>query len=333
MRQVAANSSLYTQLEGSGLILFSSGTSGEPKGMLHNFDTLIERYQNLRPRQDRCLQLLQLDHIGGLDTAFRCLFAGSTLVVPEARTPEAAAKAIALHRVNILPASPTFINLLLLSGAHKTRDLTSIEIIAYGAEVMPASLLQRTAEAFPKAQLQQKFGTSETGAIRIRSDGDNSLFFRITDTDTEWKIIDDELWLKIPSRIVGYLNAASASLEASGWYATGDLVESDSKGNLRIVGRKNTVINIGGQKVLPGEIEAALNELDGIEATRVFSKPDPITGASAACEIIVRAENAQDDWKRRIRRHCRGKLASWKIPTDVKVVDTIKPNRRMKQSS
>ncbi len=331
MRQVAASSPLYDQLESSGLVLFSSGTSGEPKGMLHNFDALLDRYQNLRPRHDRCLLLLLIDHIGGLDSAFRCLFAGGTLVVPEARTPEAAGAAIAAHQVNVLPASPTFLNLMLLNGVAAAHDLSSVEIIAYGAEAMPQSVLHRLAATFPKAQLQQKFGTSETGAVRIQSADNKSLFFRIEDSDTQWKIVDDILWLKTPSRILGYLNASDDNLEADGWYATGDLIESDDHDNLRIIGRASALINVGGQKVHPSEIEAVLNTVPGIAASKVFGKPDPITGHSVACEIVVSDEKELRAWKRTIRNHCRGKLAPWKIPSNVAVVESFCVNRRLKQ--
>jgi len=86
-RLVAKSSQLYNQLEGSGLVLFSSGTSGDPKGMLHNLDALLGRYKNSSARKDRSLLLLLIDHIGGLDSAFRCLFSGSTLVIPETRSP------------------------------------------------------------------------------------------------------------------------------------------------------------------------------------------------------------------------------------------------------
>ncbi|WP_345786197.1 fatty acid--CoA ligase family protein [Coraliomargarita algicola] len=331
MRQVAAASPLYDQLQGSGLILFSSGTSGEPKGMLHNFDALLQRYQNIHPRQDRSLLLLLIDHIGGLDSAFRCLFAGSTLVVPTARTPEAAGAAIATHQVNVLPASPTFLNLMLLNGVAASHDLSSVEIIAYGAEAMPQTVLTRLGEAFPNAQLQQKFGTSETGAIRIKSADNGSLFFRIQDSETQWKVVADELWLKTPSRILGYLNASNDSLEADGWYRTGDLVETDDKGYLRILGRASALINVGGQKVHPAEVEAVLNTVPGITASKVFAKPAPITGNAVACEIVVNKEQDLRAWKRAIRNHCRGQLAPWKIPSSIAVVDTFAVNRRMKQ--
>ena len=330
-RLIAKSSQLYNQLEGSGLVLFSSGTSGEPKGMLHNLDALLDRYKNLSARKDRSLLLLLIDHIGGLDSAFRCLFSGSTLVVPEARSPEAAGRAIASHQVNILPASPTFLNLMLLSGTAQKHDLSTVEIIAYGAEAMPQKVLNRLAKVFPNAQLQQKFGTSETGAIRIKSIDNDSLFFRIEDSDTQWKIVEEELWLKTPSRVLGYLNAANKGLEADGWYRTGDLVETDDHDNLRIVGRASAVINVGGQKVHPSEVEAILNEIEGIEAVSIYGMAAPITGSTIACEIVVSGEEGSRTWKRTIRNHCRGKLAPWKIPSSVKIVDSISVNIRLKK--
>jgi acyl-CoA synthetase (AMP-forming)/AMP-acid ligase II len=196
---------------------------------------------------------------------------------------------------------------------------------------MPQSVLQRLAATFPKAQLQQKFGTSETGSVRIKSVDNESLFFRIEDSDTQWKIVDDILWLKTPSRILGYLNADDDNLEADGWYATGDLVESDDLDNLRIIGRASALINVGGQKVHPAEVEAVLNTVPGITASKAFAKPNSITGSAVACEIVVSEEKELRAWKRAIRNHCRGKLSPWKIPSNIAIVASFSVNRRMKQ--
>lgn len=323
---------LYQHLLGSGLILFSSGTSGTPKAMLHDLNALLARFKSVRPRTDRSVQLLLLDHIGGFDSAFRTLFAGSTLIIPDERSPEALGRALEKHRATVLPASPTFLNLLLLEGIPNRYDCSSVKIIAYGAEAMPAPLLKRLAAAFPQAELQQKFGTSETGAIRIRSRHPESLFFSIQDLDTEWKVIDDELWLRTPSRILGYLNADNATLESDGWYRTGDLVETDSEGHLRIVGRKTALINIGGQKVHPGEIEAVLHPMPEVDACHVFAKSDPILGNVVACEITTRSSDDMRTWKRRIRSHCRGRLAAWKIPTQVHIKAHLGLTDRLKRA-
>jgi acyl-CoA synthetase (AMP-forming)/AMP-acid ligase II len=329
-----ARPALFNQISNrqhAGLILYSSGTSGQPKAMLHDLNALLARYESVRPRSDRSLLLLLIDHIGGLDCAFRTLFAGSTLIIPTERTPAAVGAAIARQQVTIFPASPTFLNLMLLAKAYETHDCSSIEIIAYGAEAMPQSLLNRIACAFPRAELQQKFGTSETGSVRIKSSQNNSLFFKISDRDTEWKVVNEELWLKTPSRILGYLNADETSLEADGWYRTGDLVEEGSDDDIRIIGRHSNWMNIGGQKVHPAEIETVIRVIPGVTACRVFSKPAPITGSAICCEIVS-AENCDiRAWKRIIRNHCKGKLAPWKIPSSVIIATELTMNQRMKR--
>jgi acyl-CoA synthetase (AMP-forming)/AMP-acid ligase II len=314
----------------AGLILFSSGTSGEPKGMLHDLDALLDRYKRVRPREDRTIQLLLADHIGGLDSGFRTLFAGSTLIVPKARTAEAVGAAIEQYSANILPASPTFLNLMLLAHISEKCDCSSLEIIAYGAEPMPAQLLERLGQAFSFANFQQKFGTSETGAIRIKSQGRGSLYFRIDDSDVEWKVLEGELWLKASSRILGYLNADESSLEADGWYRTGDLVAESDGGFLRIIGRASQLINVGGLKVHPAELEQIINEIEGVVACRVYGKPAAVTGQMVACTIVSSSTEDLRSWKRLIRNHCRGRVAAWKIPASVSLSETLDVNHRLK---
>lgn len=315
----------------AGLILFSSGTSGEPKGMLHDLEAFLDRYRVVRPRSDVTVQLLLADHVGGLDSAFRTLFAGSTLVVPESRTALAVGEAIERYQATILPASPTFLNLLLLAHVPEKYDCSSLEVIAYGAEPMPEGLLARLVEAFPHVAFQQKFGTSETGAIRIKSQSAESLYFRIEDSGVEWRVQEDELWLKTSSRILGYLNADESSLEADGWYRTGDLVEEGADGYLRILGRHSQWINVGGQKVHPAEVEQVLSEIEGVDACTVFAKPAPVTGSMVACAIVTSSDQDLRAWKRLVRSHCRGRLANWKIPASIELRDELSVTDRLKR--
>jgi acyl-CoA synthetase (AMP-forming)/AMP-acid ligase II len=316
----------------AGLILFSSGTSGQPKGMLHDLVEFLKRFQRAQPREDRLVQLLLPDHVGGLDSAFRTIFSGSALIIPQTRNPEDVARAIAFYSANILPASPTFLNLLLLSGALASSNHSSLKVIAYGAELMPPALLKRLNEAFPEVELQQKFGTSETGAIRIKGAGNQSLDFRINDKDVEWKVVEDELWLRTSSRILGYLNADESSLEADGWYRTGDAVEQYGDGWLRIKGRQSSVINVGGQKVHPSEVEALLGEVAGIESVAVFGEISPILGEQVACRIVTKGKEEARVWKRNIRKHCRGRLADWKIPVVIYLETEIEMTQRLKRT-
>lgn len=315
----------------AGLILFSSGTTGNPKAMLHDLDTLIDSYALKEGKDLRVLAFMGIDHIGGIDIFLRGIASGSCLVVPRERSPEAICRLIAEQRVHVLPTTPSFLNLLLLSDAHRGHDLSSLTIIAFGAERMPAPVLRRLEHLFKGVRFLQKFGTSETNAIRTISKESDPLWMRIDDPAVEWKIVAGELWLKTPSRILGYLNAESDRLEADGWYRTGDLVE-EKDGFFRVTGRRETMINVGGEKVLPAEVEAAIRELTAVVDCQVFSEPNPILGQVVCADVVVEEENPKEA-VRLIRRHCRQKLAPHKVPVKIRVVDEIAVNERFKRSS
>ena len=158
----------------TGLILFSSGTTGNPKAMLHNFENLINSSQGKKQKNINILIFLTFDHIGGIDTLIRAFSIGATITIPKIRNPKEVCKLIEKYKITVLPSSPTFLNLLLISNLHKKYDLSSLRIIAFGAEPMPETLLLRLNGIFPNIELQQKFGTSETNAIKVKSKSNNS---------------------------------------------------------------------------------------------------------------------------------------------------------------
>jgi len=338
-----APSPLFKTLEKrghAGLVLFSSGTTGEPKGMLHDLTVLLERYRRPdppSPKPYRIIAFMPFDHIGGFDTAVRAFAGGHTLVTPRGRSPEQVAASIQEHRAQVLPASPSFLNLLLLSEANERYDLNSLEIISFGAEPMPPPLLARLREAFPGASLQQRFGTSETSAITVRDrrQGED-LFIRIEDPQAEARIVEGELQLRTPSRILGYLNADSAALEADGWYRTGDLVEEAENGYFRIIGRHSEVINVGGEKVVPGQVESVLMRYPGVVDCTVSGFPNAITGAAVAASVSFREEPSPHETpllRRRLRAFCREHLEAFAVPSKIEFVplsplrDNIKKTR------
>ena len=151
-----------------GLILFSSGSTGRPKAMLHDVDRLLGKFTTSRPPL-RILSFLLLDHIGGFNTLFAGLAHGGTVVTVRDRHPEAVCRAIAHHRVEVLPTTPTFLNLLLLSQEYRRHDLSSLRLITYGTEPMPSSTLERLRQEFPSTRLQQTYGLSELGILRARA--------------------------------------------------------------------------------------------------------------------------------------------------------------------
>jgi acyl-coenzyme A synthetase/AMP-(fatty) acid ligase len=324
---------LFAQLRehgAPGLILFSSGTSGVPKAMVQDFGKLLASYESRRASDLSMLALLGFDHIGGLNTLFNTLAAGSLLAVPASRAPTDVAATIARHRVAILPASPTFLNLLLAAGV--TSELASLRVITYGTEPMPEALLARLKAAFPRARFIQTFGTSETGITRTESPEAGSTFLRFEDPSLEWKVIDDELWLRSRTQIAGYLNASNERFTADGWFRTGDKVEQGPHGTLRILGRMGEMINVGGEKLMPAEVEAVVLGVAGVADCRVRGEPHPLTGQTVVVDVVTKQAD-QEALRSAIRGACRERLARHKVPTRVTFVPSVSGERLKKLRS
>ena len=228
-----------------GLVLFSSGSTGESKAILHSFDRILDKFRRPRPAL-LTLVFLLLDHIGGINTLLGLLTGGGTVVSIDKRTPDLVCDAIAKWRIQLLPTSPTFLRMLLLSEAYKRYDLSTLELITYGTEPMPQVILDRIAEVLPKVRLKQTYGLSETGILPSRSPGNGSLLIRLGGEGFETKVKDGTLRVKSPSAMLGYLNHPSP-FDEEGWMDTGDLVEADGEW-VRIIGRRSESINVGGEK-------------------------------------------------------------------------------------
>ncbi len=306
--------------ERSGLVLFSSGSTGKPKAMVHDLDRLVDTYHDRKNRDITMMVFLMFDHIGGLNTLLTALASGAAMVIPETREPERVAELVARYRVAILPASPTFLNLMLLSGAPQRYDLSSLKFITYGTEPMPESLLARLRTAFPRARFLQTFGTSETGISQTTSLSSSSTLLKLDDPNIEHRIVDSELWLRSRTQILGYLNHNMDSFTADGWFKTGDIVEKAENGYLRIRGRSNELINVGGQKVLPAEIESVLLEMPEIEDCAVHGETNPITGQVVCAKVVLRSQANASVIRLSVRTFCRERLESYKVPVKVSVV-------------
>lgn len=317
--------------DNAGLILFSSGSTGQPKAMVHDLDSLLSTYVGRREKTLSIMVFLMFDHIGGLNTLLSSLSMGAKVVIPTKRESEHVAMLIEREKVNILPASPTFLNMMLIANTHLNYNLKSLRMVTYGTESMPESLLERLKSAFPRVKLLQTFGTSETGIVKTSSRSSSSLEIRIDDSDQEYKIVDNELWLRSKTQILGYLNYDMESFSDDGWFRTGDLVEQYEDGYLKIVGRTKEVINVGGEKVLPSEVESVILELNEVNDCTVYSVSNPITGQSVAVKVSVDDNVDVKELKRKIRIYCKKNLEGYKVPTKYDFLMCIEVSDRFKK--
>ncbi len=312
-----------------GLVLFSSGTSGKSKGIVHNLSALLEKYQRVG-KDYITLSFMNYDHIGGFDTILYSLSNQSTLVFQNDRSPKSVCETIEKHKIEVLPVTPTFLNLLLLSEMHNSYDLSSLKYITYGAEPMPEFLLKKCTEIFPNVRFLQKFGTSETGTLQSKSKADDSLWFKIGGEGFDIRIVDGILQIKAKSAMLGYLNAPHPFTE-DGWYITGDKVETDGE-YIRILGRDSEIINVGGEKVFPAEVENVILELDEIEDVLIYGENSPIMGNIVVADVVLAKEDLKkSEAKKLIKKHCSGKLEQFKIPVKINISSQTQYTDRFKK--
>lgn len=316
----------------AGLILFSSGSTGTPKAMIHNLDTLVDSYGDKKQKQINMLVFLMFDHIGGINTMLNILSMNATMIIPQNRNADDICKLIEEYKIAVLPSSPTFLNLILINRSYEKYDLSSLRMITYGTETMPEGLLGRLKAVFSKVKFLQTFGTSETGIAVTSSKSSSSTFMKIDDENLEYKIVDNELWLRSKTQILGYLNRSMESFTNDGWFKTGDLVELDNEGFIKIIGRNKEIINVGGQKVLPSEVESMLLGMDEIEDCLVYGEQNAITGQSVSCDVVLKHGIDDSGFKILVRKFCKDKLDSFKIPTRVNVVQYTEFTERFKKS-
>lgn len=300
-----------------GLVLFSSGSTGEPKGIVHDLSKLLAKYRTPRAAM-RTMSFLLFDHIGGLNTLFHTLANGGCLVSPGSRKPDDVCSAIEKHRVELLPASPSFLHLLLLSDLRSRYDLSSLKVITYGTEVMPASTLASLNRLFPDVQFRQTYGLSEVGILRVRSESSASLWMQVGGEGVQTRIVDGMLRIRSDTAMEGYLNAPNP-FDEEGWFNTQDQVEVQGD-YLRILGRKSDLINVGGQKVFPAEIENVLLQIPQILDAAVVGRAHPLLGQVPEAIVNLRPDANIDgsmDLKQIIRSYCRDKLAPYQIPVYV----------------
>ena len=311
-----------------GLVLFSSGSTGNSKAAIHNLTPLLEKYRTPRPPM-RSLTFLLLDHIGGVNTFFHVISNGGVLVATSERTPAGVFKAVEQARVELLPVSPTFLNLCLLTKEYKNYDISCLNKITYGTEPMPQSTLDALAVEFPNVTLQQTYGLTEVGIMRSKSRDDGSLWVKVGGQGYETKIVDGKLWIKSTSAMLGYLNAPSP-FDDEGWFNTHDIVELDGD-YIRFKGRDSEIINVGGEKVFPAEVESLLLTLDNIKDVTVHGEKNSLVGQVIVATVnLIQPEPARD-LKKRIRRDLKNKTAEFKIPQKIIVAEEEQFNERFKR--
>lgn len=316
-----------------GIIIFSSGSSGSPKIILHDSLLIIKKFQVPRPGF-KSLLMLTFDHLGGINTLLASLiYENGVAICLLNRNPLLVCKTIKKTRAELLPTTPTFLNMLLISKWHIKYKINSLKLISYGAEKMPEELLKKLKKQFNNVKFKQTYGLSEFGVMRTKNKNDKSLSMKIGGEGFKTKIINETLYVKSESNMVGYLNAKQP-FDRYGWINTGDKVRIDKNGYITILGRKSDIINIGGEKVYPQEIENILFKHKHVNEARVFSDKHELLGQYIIAEVLLdKSDHNKEIIIDSLRKFCLRNMTKYKVPSKFIILNKNKNfiNYRLKK--
>jgi len=316
-------------LDGASTVVFTSGSSGTPKGVVLRADRQAAKLTAIGvgtrwPPGRRTLLALQLSFSFGQWVAWLTLLSGGVLVFPRRLAPDAVAERLSTGGVDCLPAVPTLLRGLLGAGLPPFSGA-----VLAGGEALSTVLVQQLRQDWPSASIGDIYGLTETGTCDFFVDpGDMDLAAGTLGCPADGISVrvaeDGELRINSPWGMAGYLDdpdRTAAAFDSDGFFRTGDLVAPDSVGRLRLIGRASDMINRGGLKVAPREVEDALAAHPSVLATLVAGFPEPVTGEGVAAAVVVRPGAAVDPDA--LRGWLGERLERYKVPTRILVVPAL----------
>lgn len=291
------------------LLMYTSGTTAMPKGVLHTHNTLraevlsLERVHQLSPA-DRTLMPSPLTHISGvIHGILTPALLGTSAVLMDRWDPLRALELIAREQVTYMVGAPTFLqDLLARADTAGELDLRSLRLFSCGGAGVSPELMRRARQRFPHCVAKRVYGSTEFPTLTTTA-GDDAVTYGV---DTEGRAIapaevriadaagcrlppgvEGEVQGRGPECFVGYLDAAlnADAFTADGWFRTGDLGVLDAAGHLRITGRLKDIIIRKGEKISVKEVEDLIAEHPAVAEVALVARPDPATG-ERACAVV-----------------------------------------------
>lgn len=266
------------------LTFSTSGTTGSPKTVIHTVDTITKHV-----KEDTELNIWGLTYdytkIAGSQVIVQALKNNNTLVNLYRKSTKEIHNLIKTHHITHLSGTPTFYRL-----NFKDEIFNSVKQVTLGGETVTENVIQLVAKVFPNANITNIYALTEFGSILASP----SHLFKLNNRTKQF--------IKLTDTVNVYFGGK--------WYDTGDMVEVFEDGSFSIIGRKSSMINVGGHKVNPYIIEEKLNNLEGIISSKVYGKKNSLTGNIVAADIIA-LDNID---MKEVKKSLRETLKSYEVP-------------------
>ena len=314
---------------GKGLAtILTSGTSGVPKAANHTWQTLAAFVR----RDDqfagmRWLCAYPLNFYAGLQTFLQAFLTNATLVIPVSLDPGEIAAAMQREGVQFASGTPTFWRWLLAFAPRETLQACPLRQITLGGEIATQDVLDGLRQVFPAARTVHVYGLTETGRLFSVTDGREGFPVRFLEEPprpgVELRVVEGQLSARSShAAMLGYDGRAALRDQSEGWFATGDLVEVQ-RDRVLFRGRNSDVINVGGRKVMPADVEAVLRSIPGVAEVRVYGRKSSLAGQLVAADLVLTAGANAEKIKTEAERAAREKLAPYQVPRTINVVPEI----------
>jgi cyclohexanecarboxylate-CoA ligase len=295
----------------AALMCYTSGTSAAPKAVPHSFQSLLANPRQCLPvfglkRSDRVLSAAPLSHAFGLYVVNVALMAGTAFIPLPAFTPAALANALEQDRPTHAFVAPAHVAALLTSGALDGRDLGNLRQVIVSGSYCAPELKRALEEKLPRGRVFELWGMTETFAVLLgdpnEAAGERHDWIGRATPGSEARIVDfearpappnaeGELHVRGCSVFAGYFDNPAANAGAfsdDGWLRTGDLAVMSETGHVRITGRTKDIINRGGVKINPSDIEAIIDRHEAVMQCAIIPMPDPVLGERACCCVVLK---------------------------------------------
>ncbi len=346
-RDAVAKRSAALDQDSPSDILFTSGTTGVPKGvvMTHGRTLCVATdwvAMTGLSADDRYLMINPYFHMFGLKAGILASVAAGATMFPEpVFDVDRALARVAEERVTVLPGAPTLYQSILDHPDRDRHDLSSLRVAVTGAADIPVTLIRRILDELPFPTVVSGYGLTEGGTASATSLDDDAETIATTvgraRPGFEIRIAGDqgdlpigetgEILLRGPSVMAGYLDDPAATAEAlssDGWLRTGDLGVLDDRGCLRIVGRAKDMFIVGGFNAYPAEIEGHLLRHPDVQQAAVIGIPDERLGEVGMAFVVTRSGDPAAGPG--ILAWCRDEIANYKVPRAIEIVDELPLN-------